>query len=103
MLLALMCSILFEAVAGVFDNVMTQRGLKAGVAVEGNTWLVGQHPSATALYLRDGLLLAAVSAPAIMAALFHNTPLAVGFCAGPVVLGAQHIKGALAWKKLLTK
>ena len=91
-------------VAGdVYDVIMTEKGLKAGVAVEGDTWLIGStKPSALALYLRDSLVLALCVAPtALCATVFHNLPLAYGALAGPVAYGAKHVLGGLQWRTLL--
>jgi hypothetical protein len=93
------------AVAGdLYDVAMTEKGIKAGVAVEGNDWLVGQKPSALALYLRDSLVLAFCVAPtALLATVFHNLPLAYGALISPVIYGYVHLQGGLAWKKLGVK
>lgn len=91
----------FCEAAGIYDVVMTEKGLKAKVAVEGNTWLVGTNPTAVALYLRDNLTLALTLAPSLVALVAHNTGFAIGGCAGPVVYGVKHILGGRSWAKLL--
>ena len=91
-------------VAGdVYDVIMTEKGLKAGVAVEGDTWLISSDkPSALALYLRDSIVLAFCVAPtALCATVFHNIPLAYGALISPVVYGVKHVQGGLQWRTLL--
>lgn len=90
-------------VAGdVYDVTMTEKGLKAGIAVEANDWLVGSKPSAVSLYLRDGLVFAMCVIPAVVfAAVAHNVPLGYGALVAPVVFGVKHILGGLQWRKLL--
>ena len=86
----------------VYDVTMTERGIKAGVAVEGNDWLVGSKPSAIALYLRDGLVFAMCVAPAVVfATVAHNVPLGYGALSAPVVFGVKHLLGGLQWRTLL--
>ena len=93
---------LVVAVAGdVYDVTLTSRGLKKGLAVEGNTWLIGDKPSTRALYLRDALVLGFCMVPFIAAFLLGNIPVAIGALASPVVYGIKHYHGGLAsWKKL---
>lgn len=90
------------AIAGdVYGITLTSRGLKAGVALEGNTFLIGSKPSARALYLRDALVLGLCLVPTVV---FHsNVPVAYGALAAPVAYGAKHFLGGLAWRKLLKK
>lgn len=93
-------------VAGdIYDVILTEKGLKAGVAAEGNQWLssiVGTKPSAVGLYFRDSIVLALCVAPtALCATVFHNLPLAYGALAGPVAYGAKHVLGGLQWRTLL--
>lgn len=85
----------------VYDVTYTTIGLKKGLAVEGNTWLIGNKPSEKALYLRDGLVLAFCMLPTILGAtVFHNVPVAYGGLVSPVIYGVKHYMGGLAWKKL---
>ena len=53
----------FCFLAQLFDDIESERGIKAGVAIEAFTWLIGSKPSFRAYFLRDSLLLAAVTAP----------------------------------------
>lgn len=95
---------LIIAVAGdVYDVIMTEKGLKAGVAVEGNDFLVDSKPSALALYLRDSVILAFCLVPTVLSAAFGNMPVAYGSLIAPVVYGIQHILGGLQWRALLKK
>jgi hypothetical protein len=100
-LFALAGAVAFDLGANVYDVRETERGLKAGVAVEGNTWLVGTHPSARALYGRDLLVLGLASTPSIIFHLLHKRPLFYGGLAGPIVYGVEHIQGGNSWKRLL--
>ena len=100
--LLILISVAFCEACGVYDVVMTEKGLKAGVAVEGNDWLVGQKPSAVALYLRDNLTLALCVLPSLLAGLWaHNLPVAYGLAFMPIPYGIHHIQGGRAWAKLL--
>lgn len=99
--LPLILAVLFCVACDIYDVRLTVKGLKAGVAVEGNTFLIGPRPSALALYLRDTLLLAFASGPAILFHFLGNDPLYYGACIGPVVYGIRHIKGGRAWADLL--
>ena len=89
--------------ANIYDVIMTEKGLKAGVAVEGNTWLVGSKPSATALYLRDSLVNLLATAPSLVSLVLGSTPAAYGFLICPAISGIKHVLGGLAWNKLLKK
>lgn len=83
---------------GLYDQTLTIRGIKAGVSVEGFTWLVGQKPSFIALFLRDGLITFFCLVPTL---LFWHTPIAFGGLLGPVAYGLHHLQGALQWRYLL--
>src|ERR1035437_8370795 len=95
---------LVDALAGnTYDIYTTEKGLKAGAAVEGNDWLAGPKPSALALYLRDGLVnLPFIALPLVLHVL-GNDPLAYGSLAGLVVIAIKHVMGGRAWAKLLLK
>lgn len=95
-------SIAFCVACDIYDVTMTQKGLKAGVAIEGNTWLVGEKPSAKALYLRDSLLMLFCITPSLLLS-FVNPPAAFGTLSGPIAYGVKHILGGRAWVKLLRK
>ena len=88
-------------VAGdIYDVTMTSRGLKKGLALESNEWLIGTKPSTKALYLRDGLVLSFCIAPAVIALALGNVPVAIGALISPVLYGVKHYLGGRAWKKL---
>lgn len=78
MVLALLAAVAFAIGCDIYDVVLTEKGIKAGVAVEGNTFLVGSKPSALALYLRDSLAIGAATVPAVLALVGHNDPLFLG-------------------------
>jgi len=100
-LLALTGAVAFEVAANHYDVSETEKGLKAGVAIEGYTWLVGSSPSAGQLYGRDLLTVGIVVAPSVVAYVFRRTEFFYGGLAGPVVLGCKHISGGNQWKALL--
>jgi len=102
-LLFLAAAVAFELLAAHYDISETEKGLKAGVAVEGNTFLVGQHPSAAALWGRDALMLGITATPSTLAYIFRNQPFYYGGLAALIVLGAKHIQGGDEWKSLLQK
>lgn len=82
-----------------YDIYMTRKGLKAGVAVEGNTWLIGPKPSTKALVLRDSIIQGIVAAlPLVLHAV--NPPAGVGALVIPVVFAIRHYLGGRAWMKL---
>ena len=89
--------------ADIYDVTMTEKGLKAKVAVEGFDWLVGPDPTATRLYLRDGLLIALSITPGAVFYAIGNAPLGYGALTAQVVLVIKHIQGARAWAALLKK
>ncbi len=90
--------------ADLYDVILTEKGLKAGVAVEGNSFLLGEtntKPTALQLYRRDAIVIAMASAPALAVYLMGAPDVAYGFLAGPVVAAIKHIQGGRAWAKLL--
>jgi hypothetical protein len=90
----------FCFLAGLFDDIESERGIKAGVAIESFQWLVGPKPSFRAYFLRDLLLLATVTAPSLVLHFVHS-PAALAALVGPVVYGVKHIIGGRAWAALL--
>jgi hypothetical protein len=90
----------FAVLSDVYDVAQTERGLKNTPYVEGFTWLVGQRPTAIALYLRDSLLLLLVTTPSVLAS-FVNKPAAYGLLVGPLVYGVKHIRGGREWARLI--
>jgi len=100
-LLALGGATVFAILADRYDVKWTERGLKAGVAIEGNTWLVGTHPSAGALYKRDALVIGLVCTPSLVGYLTKNKYLTYVMLALPVAVGIGHIQGGNSWRNLL--
>jgi hypothetical protein len=96
-------SVAAAVAANAYDIYITEKGIKAGVAVEGNDWLVGPKPSALALYLRDGLINLPFIVLPIVAHVFGNAGLAYGSLAGPVVIVIKHVLSGRAWAKLMKK
>jgi hypothetical protein len=86
----------------VYDVTETVKGLKAGVAVEGNTFLLpSDKPTATQLYLRDGLVIMLAALPAVLCLVLHSQPLFYAALSGPVVAAVKHVLGGRAWAKLI--
>jgi hypothetical protein len=100
-LLALAGAVAFEATANHYDISETERGLKAGVAVEDYTWLVGSRPGAGQLYTRDLLTVGIVLTPIVAAYMSRKMEFFYAGLSGPVVLGCKHISGGNRWKALL--
>ena len=90
----------FCFLAQLFDDIESERGIKAGVAIEAFTWLIGSKPSFRAYFLRDSLLLAAVAAPSLVLHFVHS-PAAIAAIVAPVVYGIKHILGGREWLPLL--
>ena len=86
----------------VYDTVMSEKGIKAGVAVEANfTWLYGTNKPKTWQYYAvniPAILLAAT--PSMVGYFWHNPSLYFGGLAAPVAVGISHIKGGLEWRAL---
>jgi hypothetical protein len=91
----------FCFLAGLFDDIESERGIKAGIAIEDFQWLIGPKPSFRAYFLRDSLLLALVITPSLVLHFVHNEPIALAALVGPVVYGIKHILGGRAWLPLL--
>ncbi len=93
----------FEQGAAYFDSHETVIGIRHGLAVEGNTWLIGTNkPSFGQLYRRE-LLVAVpiVISPSLVARHFHNRTWFFAGLAAPVAFGAKHIQGGHEWVQLL--
>jgi hypothetical protein len=90
----------FCFLAGLFDDIESERGIKAGVAIEGFQWLIGPKPSFRAYFLRDSLLLALVTAPSLVLHFVHS-PAAIAALVAPVVYGIKHVIGGREWLPLL--
>jgi hypothetical protein len=102
MYVLLLVALAFAVLCDVYDVTETEKGIKAGLGVEANTFWVGtDKPSATALYLRDGAIIALSALIPILALIFHTTPLFLAGLGGPIVAGILHLKGGRQWAALL--
>ena len=101
LLLALVGAVAFEQAAAIYDARKTEQGLKAGVAVEANTWLVGTHPTFGRLEAKDFLQLGIATSPSVLAYMFHHEGLFLAGLVGPTVLGVKHIQAGRQWQALL--
>jgi hypothetical protein len=99
-LLALAGVLTFTILAARYDNYETLKGIRAGVGVEGNTWLVGSHPSARALYGRDVLVIGLTTTPSVLAYVFRKWPMHYAGLTGPATFGVKSIQGGREWAKL---
>ncbi|MGO8797113.1 MAG: hypothetical protein ACLQLC_20025 [Candidatus Sulfotelmatobacter sp.] len=101
-LIALGGALAFAIVADHYDISETEKGIKAGVAVEGNTWFIGtDKPTAGQLYKRDLLVIGVTATPSVLAHIFRAPALFYGGLSMPVVMGMKHISGGNQWKRLL--
>jgi hypothetical protein len=93
----------FEQGAQYYDNHETVIGIRHGVGVEANAWLLGtRKPTFGQLERRELLVyVPIVVSPSIIGRLIHNRPLFFSGLTAPVALGAKHIQGGNAWYKLL--
>lgn len=94
----------FALLTTVYDTVMSEKGIKAGLAVEKNfTWLYGtDKPSALQYYAVNIPIIFLASALSIIGLFTHNPTLFYAGLAGPIVAGAKHIVGGREWAALLT-
>jgi hypothetical protein len=99
-LLALAGAVAFAIGAAAYDNHETLKGIRAGVGVEGNTWMVGSRPSMRALIGRDVLVIGWTSAPSVLAYKFHKMPFFYGGLGMPVIDGLKSIQGGKSWVAL---
>lgn len=85
-----------------FDIIMTNRGLRANLAVEGNGWIVklfGNKPSLLQLCLYEVGKVGMICAPTLG---WNNPALVGGSIGGLLAVGGLHIIGALKWRLLLS-
>jgi hypothetical protein len=94
-------AVAFEVVTNRYDVSETEKGMKAGVALEDYTWLVGSKPTSGQLYARDLLTVGILVTPSIVAYVFRRKDLFYGGLSLPVVMGYKHISGGNSWKALL--
>jgi hypothetical protein len=100
-LLVLAAAVGFDIAADHYDIAQTERGLRAGVAVEGNTWLASSHPTAGQLYRRDLLVIGLTATPSTLAYIFRSKAFFYGGLGTPIIIGIKHIQGGRQWGKLL--
>lgn len=100
-LLALAGVVAFSLATEVYDIRETEKGLKAGVAQEGYTFLVGSHPSAHALYTRDTITLGLLTIPSLLGYFYRKPVLYYSMLSIPAAQGIDHIQGGNQWKDLL--
>ena len=89
----------------VYDTVMSEKGIKSGVAVEANmTWLYGtDKPSALLYYAVNIPIILLAAAPSAAGYFFHNPSFYFGGLTPPIVATILHIKGGVEWKALGVK
>ncbi len=96
--------ITFEMVAARYDRNETEKGLKLGVAYEGNTWLLGtNHPSWAQLFHRDLIEAGLSASPAFLLWFFHKKAAYLSTSMAPVGMGFGHIEGGNQWKTLIAE
>jgi hypothetical protein len=101
-LLALAGVVGFAVAADVYDVTETEKGLKAGVAFEGNIWLLpSDKPTAGQLYRRDLLIVGLWASPSVLAWVLRKPEFFFAGLVGPAAIGVKHIGGGNAWKRLL--
>ena len=87
-----------------YDSLISEKGIKAGVAVEKNyTWIYGIKPSLLQYCAVNFVTAVLASGVSVAAYAMHNSPWFYAGLAGPAVLGAKHIQGGLEWRKLGVK
>jgi hypothetical protein len=95
--------LVFAIVCNIYDATMTEKGLAAHVAIEGNSWLVGTTPKAWQLYARDIPIIFVAAAPSFVGYFTHQSVLYYMGLVGPIVVGIKHIIGGREWAALLKK
>jgi hypothetical protein len=94
----------FAISCDIYDTVISEKGILAGVAVEKNlTWIYGTKPTALQYYAVNIPIILLTAVPSIVAYLLHNPGLFYGGLAGPIAAGIVHILGGLSWRKLGVK
>lgn len=104
-LFILAAMVVFEVAADAYDIKKTEQGIKAGVAFEGNTFLIPDNgrPTAGQLWRRDTLELGLGITPSILGYILRKPTLFYGGLSIPVILGGKHISGGKQWADLLNK
>lgn len=93
----------FEQYGAVYDAKWSERGIRSGIAVEGNTFLLGtDKPTFWQLERRDlTFYVPILSVAPVVAKLTHHRPWFFGSLSGFAALGVSHIQGGSQWKKLI--
>jgi hypothetical protein len=103
-LLCLAGALAFAIGCTVYDVTMSEKGLKAGVAVEANyTWLYGTKPTALQYYAVFIPIVLATAGVSVAGHYLGNIGLFYGGLAAPIAVGIQHIVGGLEWRALGVK
>lgn len=89
------------AACSTYDNIMTQKGLRAGVGIEANSWLVGTKPTAAKLYIRDAVLFGLLFLPSMWGLAIGVSALFYPFLFPPFLLCLKHIQGGRQWRWML--
>lgn len=95
--------LVFAEACGYYDAHETVIGLRHGVAVEGNTFLIGAHPSFGPQVARDQInVFAALFLPSL--GWIKRWPMLLGATSdAPYIEGMIHIKAGNSWRKLLSQ
>jgi len=98
-------AVTFTLFTTVYDTIMSEKGIKAGVAVEANlTWLYGTNkPTTLDYYLVNIPIVFVVAVPSIVGYLTGNSALYYAGLAAPLMLSIKHIQGGLEWRALGVK
>jgi len=91
--IAALASVAFAVATDIYDIVKTREVITQKGGNERNQFLVGPKPSARALALRDTLILALATAPAVTFALIGVPGGGFGALVGPVIYGIKHFHG----------
>ena len=99
---AFAAALTFEVATDRYDISQTEKGLKAGVAIEGNTFLLGTNkPTAGQLWKIDAVFTAITITPSVLAYIFHKKEWFYAGLACPFAYGLRHIQGGKQWATLL--
>lgn len=103
MIYAFLITAMFHIAAVVADVRLTDRGIKKGVAVEANrfiVWMYGRKPNLVELYTANFL----ISAPMLVSGILGhqlNLDILIWMSLGSMIsFGAKHLRGAYRWAKL---
>jgi hypothetical protein len=89
----------------LYDATNTQKGIKAGVGVEGNSWITafyGVKPSLFQCLSIDVPIRIAIAALAFIPTPSHPHVFLGGAVGGLVVAGVKNMQGGRAWKWMMT-